>query len=128
MIFAAGTSRMLQVAARFADTVVLAVPTRPRLAAATPTAVSVAAQIAAVRGARPAQMPMPGFHRQIRDLSTNPPDDPDGDWWTMGGSPGQIADALHRRADAGVDYLSVCTEDLHLLEWLASHVLPWCEE
>ncbi|MFI5752365.1 LLM class flavin-dependent oxidoreductase [Streptomyces sp. NPDC051644] len=128
VIVAAGTSRMLQVAARFADTVALTVPTRPRLAGITPTATSVAAQIAAVRGARPAQMPAPGFHLQIRDLSTNPPNDPDSDWWTVGGSPGQIADALRRRADAGVDYLSVCTEDLHLLEWLASHVLPQYEE
>jgi alkanesulfonate monooxygenase SsuD/methylene tetrahydromethanopterin reductase-like flavin-dependent oxidoreductase (luciferase family) len=128
VIVAAGTSRMLQVAARFADTVALTVPTRPRLAGVTPTAVSVAAQIAAARGARPATMPAPGFHLQIRDLSTKAPKDPDGDWWTVGGSPGQVADALRRRADAGIGYLSVCTEDLNLLEWLASQVLPRCEE
>lgn len=126
VIVAAGTSAMLHLAARHADTVALTVPTRPRLAGATPTAASVAAQIAAVRAARPAHLPAPGFHLQIRTLSTHPPQDPDSDWWSVGGSPGQIADALNRRADAGVSYLSVCTEDLRLLEWLASRVLPQC--
>ncbi|MFJ6212681.1 LLM class flavin-dependent oxidoreductase [Streptomyces sp. NPDC092296] len=127
VIVAAGTSRMLQLAARFADDIALTVPTRPRLAGVTPTAASVTAQITTARSARPSSMPPCRFHLQIRSLGPSAPEDPDGDWWSVGGSPGQIADALRERAATGVDYLSVCTEDLSLLEWLSSRVLPLYE-
>jgi alkanesulfonate monooxygenase SsuD/methylene tetrahydromethanopterin reductase-like flavin-dependent oxidoreductase (luciferase family) len=124
---AAGTDRLLHLAARFADEIALTVPTRPRLAGATPTAASVAAQIATTRRARPTSMPPCRFHLQIRRIDPVAPDDPDRDWWTVGGSPGQVAAAFHERAAAGVACLGICTEDLRLLEWLSSKVLPRCE-
>ncbi|MGW1976524.1 LLM class flavin-dependent oxidoreductase [Streptomyces sp. NPDC001889] len=127
LIVAAGTSALLRLAARHADEVALTVPTRRRLHGVTPSAASVAAQIATARAARPPGVPPCGFHLQIRALGPAVPRDPDGDWWTVGGSPDEVADTLRRRAAAGVTHLGVCTEDLHLLEWLASRVLPLCE-
>ncbi|KZM71130.1 LLM class flavin-dependent oxidoreductase [Nocardia terpenica] len=126
LVVAAGTDLMLRLAARFADDVALTVPTRPRLAGATPTAASVAAQIATVRRARPASAPVCGIHLQIRRVDPIAPEDAARDWWTLGGSPDQIATALQDRAAAGVTYLSVCTQDLGLLDRLASTVLPRC--
>ncbi|MFJ6136502.1 LLM class flavin-dependent oxidoreductase [Kitasatospora sp. NPDC092286] len=128
LIIAAGSTRMLHLAARYADTIALTVPTRPRLAGAVPTAQSVAAQIATVRAARPGHLPPPGFHLQIREITPRASHSGDDTWWTVGGSPARIAEALQRRADAGITDIALCTEDLQLLEWTAVHVLPQLEQ
>ncbi|MFI6030852.1 LLM class flavin-dependent oxidoreductase [Amycolatopsis magusensis] len=127
LIIAAGSRRMLELAARWADTLALTVPTRQRLAGVTPTAASVADQIATARAARPGGLAPLGVHLQIRSLTPKRAPASGDDWWSIGGSPARIAHALHDRAAAGVTYLSVCTEDLRLLEFFASRVLPLCE-
>jgi alkanesulfonate monooxygenase SsuD/methylene tetrahydromethanopterin reductase-like flavin-dependent oxidoreductase (luciferase family) len=128
LIVAAGSHRMLRLAASFADTIALTVPTRPRLAGTRPTAASVTAQIAAARATRPTGMPVVDFHLQIRTITATAPTDPDSDWWALGGGPSQMADALMRRAATGVGYLSLCLQDLRQLEHLAAHVLSLCDE
>lgn len=124
LVVAAGGPQMLRLAATTADVVALTVPTRHRLDGTRPTATSVAAQMDTVRQERPAGLPSPVFHLQVRDLPATAPADPDADWWALGGSPAQVADTLHRRVAAGVGYLSVCTQDLRALEHLAGIVLP----
>lgn len=124
LVVAAGGPRMLDLAATTADVVALTVPTWHRLDGTRPTATSVAAQMDTVRRARPAELPAPVFHLQVRELSTIAPTDPDIDWWTLGGSPTQVTEALQRRTAAGVGYLSVCVQDLRVLERLADAVLP----
>lgn len=124
LVVAAGGPRMLRLAARAADVVALTVPTRHRHDGTRPTAVSVAAQADTVRKARPTGLPAPVFHLQIRDLAEAAPATPDADWWTLGGSPAQAAEALDARCAAGIGYLSVCTQDLRALEHLAGRVLP----
>ncbi|GAA2685952.1 MULTISPECIES: LLM class flavin-dependent oxidoreductase [Actinosynnema] len=128
LVVAAGGPRMLRLAARAADVVALTVPTRHRHDGTRPTSVSVATQIDTARRARPAGQPTPVFHLQIRDLPQAAPVAQDADWWTLGGSPAQAAEALRARCAAGIGYLSVCSQDLRVLERLASRVLPLLDE
>ncbi|MGW5743691.1 hypothetical protein, partial [Amycolatopsis sp. NPDC003861] len=123
MVVAAGGPRMLRLAAATADVVALTVPTWDR-ATGRPTAASVTAQMDLVRHAGPPGWPAPVFHLQIRDMPTAAPADPDADWWLLGGSPAEAAEALRRRIDNGVGYLSVCTNDLLALRRFADTVLP----
>ena len=123
LVVAAGGPRMLRLAAATADVVALTVPTWNR-ATGRPTAASATAQMDLVRSASPPGWPAPTFHLQIRELPTAAPTDPDADWWTLGGSPAEAADALRRRITSGVGYLSLCTNDLQALRRFADTVLP----
>jgi alkanesulfonate monooxygenase SsuD/methylene tetrahydromethanopterin reductase-like flavin-dependent oxidoreductase (luciferase family) len=123
LVVAAGGPRMLRLAAATADVVALTVPTWDR-ATGRPTAASVTAQMDIVRRASPVGLPAPGFHLQIRELPAATPADSDADWWIVGGSPAEAAEALRRRIDAGVGYLSVCSNDLQVLGRFADTVLP----
>jgi hypothetical protein len=69
-------------------------------------------------------LPPAGFHLQIRTLSKDAPALPDANWWEIGGSATQVAEAIGRRTEAGVTYVSVCSQDLEQLGWLAGEVMP----
>jgi hypothetical protein len=119
LMVAAGGPKMLELAARSSDIVMVTVPVNQRLGGSKPSLKVLEEQIAHVRNANPDNPPQ--IQLQIRNYF--PEGLPSDNLWELNGSPSAIEERLSVLGGLGVSYLSLCTNSVASMEKFAKDLI-----
>ena len=117
---AAGGPKMLQIASRLSDIAMITVPTDRRLTGEKPSLELLGEQIAYVTKESPQNTP-PQIQFQIREYLPGA-DSPSSDLWSLRGSHSDIQERLAGLESLGVDYISLCTNNMDVMEGFANDI------